>query len=50
MAALEIVMLVAAVLLLVTLFAYLWKRLGLIGRNSARRPRSDADRDARHDR
>ncbi len=30
MAALEIVMVVAAVLLLVTLFIYLWQRLGLI--------------------
>ncbi len=30
MAALEIVMVVTAVLLLVTLFIYLWQRLGLI--------------------
>ncbi len=32
MAALEIVMVVAAVLLLLTLFLYLWQRLGWIGR------------------
>jgi hypothetical protein len=30
-AALEIVMVAAAVLLLVTLFLYLWQRLGLVG-------------------
>jgi hypothetical protein len=32
MAALEVVMVVAAVLLLITLFLYLWQRLGWIGR------------------
>jgi hypothetical protein len=35
MAALEIVMVAAAVLLLVTLFLYLWQRLGLLGRDHA---------------
>ena len=44
MAALEIVMLVTAVLLLVTLFAYLWRRLGLFGHPPARQ----SDRDAHH--
>lgn len=32
MAALEIVMVAAAVLLLITVFLYVWQRLGLIGR------------------
>ena len=51
MAALEIVMLVAAVLALVTAFAYLWKRLGLIGSSSTRRlPPPDADRGRYRDR
>lgn len=35
MAALEVVMVVAAVLLLITLFLYLWQRLGWIGRAHA---------------
>ncbi len=35
MAALEIVMVAAAVLLLITLFLYLWQRLGLLGRDHA---------------
>ena len=35
MAALEIVMVAAAVLLLVTLFLVLWRRLGLVGRDHA---------------
>ena len=35
MAALEIVMVAAAVLLLVTLFLYLWQRLGLLQRDHA---------------
>ena len=35
MAALEIVMVAAAVLLLVTLFLYLWRRLGLLERDHA---------------
>ena len=35
MAALEIVMVAAAVLLLITLFMYIWQRLGLIQRDHA---------------
>ncbi len=35
MAALEIVMVAAAVLLLVTLFLYVWQRLGLLQRDHA---------------
>lgn len=35
MAALEIVMVAAAVLLLITLFLYLWQRLGLLNRDHA---------------
>ena len=35
MAALEIVMVAAAVLLLITLFLYLWQRLGLLSRGHA---------------
>lgn len=35
MAALEIVMVVAAVLLLITLFLYVWQRLGLLNRDHA---------------
>jgi len=35
MAALEIVMVAAAVLLLLTLFLYLWQRLGLLNRDHA---------------
>ena len=41
MAALEIVMVVAAVLTLFTAFAYLWQRLGLFGSGSTRSDRSD---------
>ena len=37
MAALEIVMVAAAVLLLITLFMYLWQRLGLVGTDHAHR-------------
>ncbi len=33
MAALEIVMVAAAVLLLITLFLYVWQRLGLLNRD-----------------
>jgi len=36
-AALEIVMVAAAVLLLITLFMYLWQRLGLMGADHAHR-------------
>jgi hypothetical protein len=35
MAALEIVMVAAAVLLLITLFLYIWQRLGLLQRDHA---------------
>ena len=35
MAALEIVMVAAAVLLLITVFLYLWQRVGWIGRDHA---------------
>ena len=35
MAALEIIMVVAAVLLLVTVFLYVWQRLGLVSRGHA---------------
>ena len=37
MAALEIVMVAAAVLLLITLSLFLWQRLGLIGEDHAHR-------------
>jgi hypothetical protein len=37
MAALEIVMVAAAVLLLITLSLYLWQRLGLIGSDHSHR-------------
>jgi hypothetical protein len=36
-AALEIVMVAAAVLLLITLFLFLWQRLGLMGADHAHR-------------
>ena len=35
MAALEIVMVAAAVLLLITVFLYVWQRLGLLNRDHA---------------
>jgi hypothetical protein len=37
MAALEIVMVAAAVLLLITLFLFVWQRLGWMGRDHAHR-------------